>query len=87
MTNISKTQILRGPPGYNGTQGSPGVSGPPGPRGYNGTQGPPGDSKSSGLSNCSHREGKSPSSSSGPSAYTEVTITEPNVSPRQTLTP
>ena len=39
MINISNTQ---GPPGYNGTRGPSGVSGPAGPSGYNGTQGPPG---------------------------------------------
>ena len=31
-----------GPPGYNGSQGPPGIAGPSGPRGFNGTQGPPG---------------------------------------------
>ena len=31
-----------GPPGYNGSQGSPVVAGPPGRRGFKGIQGPPG---------------------------------------------
>ena len=31
-----------GPPGYNGSQGPPGVAGPPGRRGFKGIQGLPG---------------------------------------------
>jgi len=31
-----------GPPGYSGSQGPPGVAGPPGRRGFKGIQGPPG---------------------------------------------
>ena len=85
MTNISKTQFLRGPPGYNGTQGPPGISGPVGPPGYNGTQGPPGSPASGGLLLCSYKEKKSHRSSPGQDITSEVTVTEPNVSPRQTL--
>lgn len=79
MVNISKTQGPRGPPGYNGTQGPPGVTGPPGPPRKNGTQGPPGASKSGGLSNCSYKEVKN---SSMPNSHTVVvaTATETSVS-------
>ena len=88
MVNISKTQFLRGPPGYNGTQGPPGISGPvgpPGPPGYNGTEGPPGSPASGGLLLCSYKEKKSHGSSPGPAITSDVTVIEPNVSPRQTL--
>ena len=68
---------IPGLPGYNGTRGPPGVPGPPG---YNGTQSPPGDSGSGGLSLCSYKEMKSPTSSSGVSASSEITATETNVS-------
>ena len=82
MVNISKVQGPRGPPGYKGTQGPPGVPGPPG---YNGTQGPPGGSGSGGLSLCSYKETKSPTISAGSYARSEVSATETNVG-RQTLT-
>ena len=66
---------MQGPPGYNGTQGPPGVAGPAGPRGYNGTQGPTG-----GLTQCSYKESQSTPVSPGAYARADVTITEPNVS-------
>jgi len=94
VTNISKVQGPRGPPGYNGTEGPSGVPGPPG---YNGTRGPPGvpgppghngppgGSGSGGLSLCSYKESKVPTASPSPYASSEVTATETNVG-RQTLT-
>jgi len=75
VVNISKVQGPRGPPGYKGTQGPPGVPGPPG---YNGTQGPPGGSGSGGLSLCSYKETKSPTISAGSYARSEVSATETN---------
>ena len=74
---------IPGRSGYNGTRGPPGVPGPPG---YNGTQSPPGGSGSGGLSLCSYKETKSPTTSAGSYARSEVTATETNVG-RQTLTP
>ena len=69
-----------GPPGFNGTRGSPGDSGPPGPRGLNGTQGLPGTSPTgSDLTLCSYQEKKSPEVNVGNYASTGVSVNEANV--------
>ena len=73
-----------GPPGYNGSQGPPGIAGPSGPRGFNGTQGPPGPPGfgSGGMSLCSYRKKDSALVSSGSYTRTDVSVTESNVSPQ-----
>ena len=69
-----------GPPGHNGTRGSPGDSGPPGPRGLNGTQGLPGTSPTgSDLTLCSYQEKKSTEVDVGNYASTGVSVNEANV--------
>lgn len=85
MIKINKTQGPRGPPGYNGSQGPPGVAGPsgyngtqglpgaPGPRGYNGTG-------SGDLLLCSFQKKPSFNSSQGTAAAADIEVTEPNVS-------
>ena len=62
MINISNTQ---GPPGHNGTQGPPGVSGLAGPQGYNGSQGPPGVAGPPGLRGFNGSQGPPGGSGSG----------------------
>ena len=70
-----------GPPGYNGTRGSPGDSGPPGPPGINGSQGLPGGSPTGGhLTLCSYQEKKGKEVNTGTYASTDVSVNEPNVS-------
>ena len=69
-----------GPPGYNGTRGSPGDSGPPGPPGFNGTQGLPGTSPNGGdLTLCSYQEKKGTEVSTGVYAFTTVAVNEAHV--------
>ena len=69
-----------GPPGYNGTRGSPGDSGPPGPPGINGTQGLPGSSPTGGdLTLCSYQEKKGKEVNTGTYASTDVSVNELNV--------
>ena len=69
-----------GPPGYNGTRGSPGDSGPPGPPGCNGTQSLPGTSPPGGdLTLCNYRKKKSTEVNVGPYARTSVSVNEANV--------
>ena len=69
-----------GPPGHNGTRGSPGVSGPPGPPGHNGTQGLSGTSPPGGdLTLCSFQEKKGTEVSIGNYALTYVSVNEANV--------
>ncbi|XP_068683494.1 collectin-12-like isoform X7 [Montipora foliosa] len=77
IVNISRIQGLRGPPGYNGTQGPPGDSGPRGPRGYNGTQGPPGISPTGGdITLCNYQEKKSSEKTPSSYAAADVSVTE-----------
>lgn len=83
MIKINETQGPRGPPGYNGSQGPPGVAGPsgyngtqglpgaPGPRGYNGTG-------SGDLSLCSFQNKTSFKATKGPNASTEIEVTQQN---------
>ena len=69
-----------GPPGYNGTRGSPGDSGPPGPPGLNGTQGLPGTSPTgSDLMLCSYQEKKGTEVNTHNNANAEVSVNEANV--------
>ena len=69
-----------GPPGYNGSRGSPGDSGPPGPPGLNGTQGPPGTSPTGGgVTLCSYQEKKGTEVSPGSYVSTDVSVNEANV--------
>ena len=69
-----------GPPGYNGTRGSPGNSGPPGPPGLNGSQGHHGTSPTGGnLTLCNYEEKKSTEVSAGPYSSTDVLVNEANV--------
>ena len=69
-----------GPPGHNGTRGSPGVSGPPGPPGLNGTQGLPGTSPTGGdLTLCSYQEKKGTEVIAGTYSSTDVSVNEANV--------
>ena len=80
MANISKQEGPRGPPGYNGTRGSPGDSGPPGPPGINGTQSTPDSSPTGGdLTLCSYQEKKGTEVTSDSYASTDVSVNEPNV--------
>ena len=77
---MSKKEGPMGPPGYNGTRGSPGDSGPPGPPGINGTQGLPGSSPTGGdLTLCSYQEKKGKEVNTGTYASTDVSVNEPNV--------
>jgi len=69
-----------GPPGYNGTRGSPGDFGPPGPPGLNGTQGLPGTSPTGGdLTLCSYQEKKGAEVKTGIYASTDVSVNEASV--------
>ena len=69
-----------GPPGYNGTRGSPGDSGPPGPPGLNGTQGLNGTSPTRGdLTLCSYQEKKGIEVRPDNYAFTDVSVNEANV--------
>ena len=69
-----------GPPGHNGTRGSPGDSGPPGPPGFNGSQGLPGTSPTGGgLTLCSYQEEKGTEVNAGTYARTRISVNEPNV--------
>ncbi|XP_074631767.1 uncharacterized protein LOC141890249 [Acropora palmata] len=77
IANTSKKQGPMGPPGYNGTRGSPGDSGPPGPPGLNGTQGLPGTSPTGGdLTLCSYQEKKGTQVNTGSYASTDVSVNE-----------
>ncbi|XP_067028652.1 uncharacterized protein [Acropora muricata] len=79
IANTSKKQGPMGPPGHNGTRGSPGDSGPPGPRGLNGTQGLPGTSPTgSDLTLCSYQEKKGVEVSAGTYSFTDVSVNEAN---------
>ena len=69
-----------GPPGFNGTRGSQGDSGPPGPPGLNGTQGLPGTSPTGGdLTLCSYQEKKGTQVNTGSYASTDVSVNEASV--------
>ena len=63
-----------GPPGYNGTRGSPGDSSPPGPPGLNGTQGLPGT-----LMLCSYQEKKGTEVNTHSNANADVSVNEADV--------
>ncbi|XP_044163358.1 macrophage scavenger receptor types I and II-like isoform X2 [Acropora millepora] len=79
IANISKKEGPMGPPGYNGTRGSPGASGPPGLPGLNGTQGLPGTSPTGGdLTLCSYQEKKGTEVNTGSYASTLVSVNEAN---------
>ena len=69
-----------GPPGYNGTRGLPGDSGPPGPPGLNGTQGLPGTSPPGGhLTLCSYQEKRGTEDNAGVYSSADVSVNEPNL--------
>ena len=91
VINATKIPGLKGPPGYNGTQGPPG---PPGPPGYNGTQGlqgspgppgtqgpagPPGPSGSGNVTHCSYVKGSSSPVTPDNYAESKVEIAESKV--------